>query len=316
LISSNPIVVGVLAGIASGLLLVASSSAGIFSALLALASPLPIYIAVLAWGTRGGVFASVSAIILVSVIASPQVAIMIAALMTLPALAIGHQANLAQSVSNDGKDLTWYPLDRLLFNLVNLIAIGFIVVGFMLGFSIEENVPDLVAQLKEFAKVNPAFKAPDDGDLAALARFYLGLLPFTFPAAWLVIHIVNMHLAVKIARSSGRMPRPQDDLPLDAGLPRMALIAFPTTLVLTIFSTGSFSNIFAVFAGAFFMAFSLVGLAALHLKARANPAARGLLVASYLLIIVFAVPLVVFTVAGVFRVASKAGLTAKNKPNE
>ena len=313
---NNPYAVGILAGIASGFLLVGASYAGIFSPLLFLASPLPIYLAVLAWGTYGGVAASVTAILLLGVISSPQAAILVAALITIPAMMIGHQANLGQPDEDQPSGMLWYPLDRLLFNMANIIAIGFILVGAIVGFNIEAMVPETVEFMKSIGRDNPQLLQAQNVDMNALAKFYLELIPFMLPASWLIVHVINMHLAVKIARHSGRMPRPADDLPAQTSLPRIALIALPTTMVLMLFTSGAISHVFAVFAGVLFMAFALVGLARLHHRARNNPGLRLVVFFTYILIVLFAVPLVLFAIIGLFHAAAQSGNQNTTHSNE
>lgn len=314
--TNNPHIVGAVAGVASGLLLIAANYAGVFAILLFLASPLPIYIAALAWGTRGGISASIMALLLLAVLSSPQSAILIAALITVPALVLGHQANLAQPDQSDPGTMIWYPLDRLLFHLCLSVCIGFIVAGLILGFNVDTLVPELVEHMKELGKNNPQLGVMQDDQLKALAEFYQNIIPFFLPATWVIVHVVNMHLAVKIARSSGRMPRPSDDIPTTTSLPKPALVILPLSLILMMMTQGALSQAASVFAGVFFMAFSLVGLAWLHLKTRINPGLRFSLFASYLLVILFGFPLVVFAIIGLYQVTAQRGPTQSHNSNE
>ncbi|MFK5981054.1 MAG: hypothetical protein QM488_19460 [Rhizobiaceae bacterium] len=318
----HPILIGVLAGLAAALLYFSSYMVGMLGKLPLYIAPLPIYLVMFSFGSLSGIVATLTALAIALALAPSLAVATLGAIIALPALLIGYQANLTSEVpAEKGGDansppLTWYPLENLLFNLAIAIGCGVLVIGAVSGFNGNTIVPIIVQQMQEIARINPELKSLTEADLTNLAQTFAKLVPFFYPSIWLVTHVINAHLAAAIARNYKYMQRPTDDMPVDLNLPLGALVALPTAMILMLFGTGILSSIAAVFSGVLFMAFAIVGLGALHLRLRGRQVARPMLIITYLIIFLFSFPLLVFAIAGVARAISRLGNpTNSNRPN-
>jgi len=299
----NPVIaiVIVLAGLASALAIGAAQGVGGTGALpLFLLAPLPVYFAGLAYGTTAAVGASVATIFLTAMIASPALAVGTGLIISIPASLIAHQANLAQPDA-DGT-LEWYPLPRMILNLSLAIAIAILVSGYLAGFDREAFVPQTVEFMREIQAGNPAaLPIPPDGE-EAQARRLLSIAIFLLPGIWVIVHTLNAWAASALARSAKLLPRPRDDIPASAAMPAAGLgVTFASFLAMLLLPDGSLRIVATIFAGTFGVALSLIGLAALHYKAR-SMAAGSLLLAGIYLFLILAYPfLLIFSVGGVLR---------------
>ncbi|MGI9352687.1 MAG: hypothetical protein ACR2O3_14070, partial [Rhizobiaceae bacterium] len=248
--------------------------------------------------------ASIAAIVIAAAAISPEAAIIVGLAITIPASIIGHQANLAQE-TNDGS-MEWYPLSRLLFNLALILSIAIVAVGYVMDYSSYAKLPELSEGIKEFLAQNPPPTPLTDEELAMVTESVFRLLPFMFSGIWLIVHIVNLQFAAIICRSSGILPRPKDDIPTTAGMPRIGLAVLAGSLAAVTVLDGSLQSIASVFAGTFLMAFAMVGLAATHNNARRNPASFVFLIITYVIIIFFFAPLFLFAIGGVMRTISNS----------
>lgn len=312
----HPILIGVLAGLAAALLYFSSYMVGVLGKLPLYIAPLPIYLAIFSFGSLSGIVATLTALGIAFALAPALAVVTLGAIIAFPALLIGYQANLTHGApgtsAGDDEDATnsspiWFPLENLLLNMAIAVGFGALAIGVASGFSGETIVPVIVKQMQEIARINPELKTLTEADLTSLAQTFAKLVPFFYPSIWLVTHVINAHLAAAIARNYKHMPRPADDMPVDLCLPLGALVALPTAMVLMLFGTGVLASIAAVFSGVLFMAFSIVGLGALHLRLRGRQVARPMLIITYLIIFLFSFPLLVFAIAGVARSISRLG---------
>ena len=300
----NPKIIGIsiAAGVASTLCVVAAAQAGIAGALLMLIAPLPIYIAALGFGKHAAIGASAAALISTAFGVSPMFAVLVGLLYTVPASFVGHQANLSQQ-HEDGQ-LEWYPLPNLLFNLSALIAIGPIIMAFYSGYDPESMAPALKELFLEIMAQNPQAPPINQTDLDALIPSLLKISPFLFGGFWLIIHALNYQLGAAITRSSGYLPRPKDDVAATLSLPKIAVIIALVSVVLAVSTSGIVQFAASAIAGVFNMALAFVGLAAAHERARTNSGQLFLLILSYLIIIIFYFPIVLFAIGGIIRIFS------------
>ena len=293
---------GLIAGFASALLMLASARVGIGATPLLFATPLPIYFVTLSFGPSAGMAGSIIAILVAGGLASPQLGLLMGLLFSIPASIAAHQANLAQQLE-DGT-MEWFPVSKVLFNLAAILCIALVIAGYIVGFTPEKVLPAMKEVISEFATVNSPDRTLSEDEKLAIAKNAIAVLPFLFSGMWLVIHLLNMHIAGILSRAMSFLPRPQDDIAASTSLPKLALILLPIALAATLMFDGPIQSVALVVAGMMFMAFALVGLAALHLRMRSWPGGLGILIITYLAIILFYFPLVIFAVAGVYIVFS------------
>ena len=140
-----------------------------------------------------------------------------------------------------------------------------------------------------------------DAEIEGLSKSVVRLLPFVFSGVWLIIHVTNLYFAAMVSRASGMMPRPKDDIPATANLPKQAIFVLLISVVCASFLSGPLQLVAGVVAGIFMMAYSLLGLANLHYRARTNPAGIVFILLSYAVILFLYLPIYLFAITGVIR---------------
>ncbi|MFD2236081.1 hypothetical protein [Aureimonas populi] len=306
------ILVGILAGLASALLFAGIVTQSVSAVGLSLAAPIPILLASLGWGSASGFVAAFAAAGAVSLFTGTSAGgLMILASTGLSSAVVGHLAGLARPSDDPTRQSTpplvgpapvpldWYPLDRILLAITLSAALGCLFLGWLVGFDPADAAPMLTEAL---VAQGAAGLDTNEAQIAMLAETVVALVPFVQPAFLVGTLVASLYLAAVIARASGRLQRPRDDVPAGAGLPRASLAVFALALAGS-FLDGSAGAIAAVFAGAFACAFTLVGLAGFHLRTRGRPARGLLLFLLYAAIVILTFPLIAFLVYGVFRTA-------------
>ncbi|WP_082490829.1 hypothetical protein [Aureimonas sp. Leaf454] len=324
------ILIGLVAGAAAALLFAGLILQSPTAVVLSLATPVPIFIASLGWGSVAGfIAAAASALAITGLTGTWSSALMLLATMALPAAIIGHLAGLARpsepsaatvpqpshaaasaagpmsdaAVPAAAPALDWYPLSRILFAIAAITTTACLFVGWLVGYDVNEIGPAVGEALK--AQLGATGTDPaSEAEIQTLAAFMVRIVPFVQPALLTIILVACLHVSGLIARASGRLPRPRDDIPASAGLPRIAVAVFGAAILGTFFP-GATSTIASVFAGTFGAAFTLVGLASFHRRIRARPGRGLLLFAAYTAIVFLSFPLIAATILGLSETMRK-----------
>ncbi|MDR3372308.1 MAG: hypothetical protein P4L98_01145 [Ancalomicrobiaceae bacterium] len=296
------IAIGVVAGLASALLMLSPAGGSALAVPLTAAVSLPLVIASLGWGTFAGVLGVVVASAATAAL-HPMLAVDFAIFFAPPALVGSHLIGLARprSVAPPAADmpappnagLEWYPLGRaaaIVAALSAAAAVGIAAVG---GFNPADLSPDQIAVLATVYAELMSDGAPTSAeDLAAIRHglpALLALLPFIFTAVWTLIAFINLYLGAWIAARSDRLARPWEDV---AGLepPLWATLAFFVALVFSTL-TGTFGALAMALAGSLAMLHLVVGLGVVHTVTRGWTLRVPLLILVYVLFGLFALPL-------------------------
>ncbi|MBC8130975.1 MAG: hypothetical protein H7Y08_11725 [Rhizobiaceae bacterium] len=315
----SALLIGIAAGVAAALLFAGLVLQSATAVVLSLAAPIPIFIASLGWGSVSGFIAAGTAgIALAATLSSLGSGLLLLSSMALPAAIAGHLAGLARATGDAAptmpmataqntqaaspQPLDWYPLSRILFAIASSAAAGCLFIGWLVGYDPATLAPEIAAALT--AQLGAGSDAATETQIQDLARLMVQVVPFVQPALLVVVLVAGLHIASVLVRMSGRLPRPKDDIPLSAALPRVALPVFALALA-GCFAGGAIAILAAVVAGTFGIAFTLVGLASLHRRTRGT-ANRGLLLFSaYASIVFLSFPLIAATVLGVFETARR-----------
>jgi Predicted membrane protein (DUF2232) len=302
------IAIGVAAGLAAALLSVGSVVQTSLSFILFFIAPLPVMVAGLGWGPAAALAAVATVFLAVSSFASLLPGLIVTLTIAIPAAVMAYFASLAQS--GEGGRLDWFPLSGVFFRGVLAIAAGFIVSGILIGFTPEFAKTFADELLKQFAAANPQMVLPEEAK-ARLASNLATLIPYAQPASWLLVMLLNFYLALHLSRLSGQLKRPRDYWPGALRLPKLAL-PFSAIAFAVSFPGGAIGSIAAVLAGAFLMAFSVVGLAVFHNFAAGKSWRTPGLWLTYIALTFLPFTLLPFLFAGIISTAKQDSTSSPN----
>ncbi len=282
------ILVGLGAGAAAALLFASVVSGSIAAIFLFYLAPLPILIAALGWSHVAGLIAAASATAVV--VALSGIFFIAVPVIAFGAWWLGYLALLARPATNGGGGaLEWYPAGRL---VLWAAVIGTLIV----------------------AAAVPNFGTDQQSLQAALRKTYerilrdqslVDVLVVAVPPAAAVfstiINVLDLWLAARVVKISGRLKRPWPDL---------AAWTLPTSTpaFLAAAIAGSFlPDLLGVLAGAFaaslLMAFAMLGFAVLHAITRGMNTRALVLAAVYAATVVLGWPVLAMSILGLAEAA-------------
>lgn len=290
------VLIGIGAGLASALLFSSPISGAFLAFPLFVLSGLPIGIASLGWTPIAGAIAAIVAGLTISVfLSSPMAAALFLLIFGIPVIWLSRLAMLSR---NDDGNLEWFPLGRILVHAAIATAIGLAVVGFLAGFDPETMASAMVDALAEwFANAPDMQPQPSREELEFFVNVNVATLPYVMAVLALIFVVFDLWLAGIVTRTSGRLTRPRETLST-VSMTGGAAVTFCVALGAS-FLPFPFGEIAALVAGTFGIAMALVGLAVLHTLTIGSNARTPLLVLTYVLLVVFGFPVLIFIVLGI-----------------
>jgi hypothetical protein len=295
------LLVGLGAGAAAALLFASLVSGSIAAILLFYLAPLPILIAALGWSHLAGLIAAGTAVAVVAILSG-------AFFIAVPVIAfgawwLGYLTLLARpSANGSAEQFEWYPVGRL---VLWAAVIGTLVVAAAVpNFSADRE--SLEAGLRKSSE-----RILSDQSI-------IDLLVVAVPPAWAVFstltNLINLWLAARIVRISGRLKRPWPDL---AGwtLPPAASSGLLAAAIAGTLLPGLIGVLSSAFAASLLMAFAILGFAVLHAITRGLGSRTVVLAGTYAATVVIGWPVLLMSVLGLIdtvfnirgRIASKRG---------
>jgi hypothetical protein len=261
--------IGLGGGLASALLFYsAARGSPLLSTVLLLLTPLPTLLVGLAWGWLPAAAGAVAGSLAMVIASSLPFAVGYFMALGLPAAFVSHLAYLSRPDPHDPNQREWYPAGRLIAALSLYGGALPVLVLPLIGGTYEI----LRAPMAEFFR-RLSTRAPElglrplnDQQIEALAEFVVAALPGALAAYWVAIFALNLYLAGRIARASGRLGRAWPDLPAlvyPPGFPLLAALALVAS-----FAPGVVGVAGASFSGAMLLAYLIAGLALMHFIAR------------------------------------------------
>ncbi|MEW6643123.1 MAG: DUF2232 domain-containing protein [Pseudomonadota bacterium] len=293
------ILIAVAAGCASALMFVSIVSGALISLVLFYLAPLPLMVAALGWGAASALVGGIAASLLIGIVLGLPYMVAFAVTIALPAWWLGHLALLARpaeaAAANGAQPaLDWYPPGRLLAWMAAFASLTTITALLSLGFdaaSITDSLKSGLTRLLGMREGGP------DADTEKVVAVFAAIAPVAATMVALATLVLNLWLAGKITRTSGRLPRPWPALQA-LELPPMTLVALAVALALC-FLGGLLAMIAQIVTAALVMAYAFTGFAVLHTLTRST-AMRGLWLGStYAAVVVFGWPLVVVALLGI-----------------
>jgi hypothetical protein len=297
--------IGLGGGLASALLCYsAARGAPLFGTLLLVLTPLPSLLAGLGWGWFPAAVGALAGALVTGVVVSPPFAAGYLLALGLPVGLIPYLAYLSRPQPQNPAKRQWYPVGSLLAAVSLYGGALPVFVLPLIGGSYEP----LRVPMGEFLRVFSA-RAPelglrplDERQIEALTEFVVLALPGALAAYWTAIVTLNLYLAGRIVRASGRLARDWPDLAALAYPPWLALIA--VLAAAAAFAPGWVGVAGASVTGGLLFAYLIAGLALMHAIARGR--GRWLLWIIYLGLLMFGPYMgLALTVAGLLEPALK-----------
>lgn len=283
--SASDILIGLGAGLASALLFYsAARGSPALSAVLLLLTPLPVLLAGIALGLRAAIAGALSIAIVIAVTSGFWPAMGTTVMLGFPVVLIVYLAFLSRARGDDPSDREWYTAGRL------LVAVAFyggalpLLILPLSGGTYDDLRGPMTELLRRFSKEAAAdfgLRPMTEPQILAAASILVTSLPAFLAGYWTAIFTLNLYLAGRIARASGRLARDWPDLP-GMKLPRDTPVVFAIA-VLACFATGIFSVAGVALTGSLVFAFFLAGLTLAHSLARRR--APALLIVLYLALV-------------------------------
>lgn len=283
--------IGLAAGLASALLFASAIGGGASRILIYFLTPLPIFIAGLGWQAVTAAISAVVAALAAGIVLGAKAAVVLFLSQALPAVILCYLANLSRPaaatpsvVAAAPPAMEWYPPGRLVAAATLMAGVVAFATIFMLGQDLD-TLRGLLRELieKVFLKQLPGLRDRElnDSEITTLVEIALYALPAASALTWGFGMLTNLWLGGRITQAAGWLRRPWPDLP-DMRFPAGFGLAFAAVLAIVSVSSGFPALLASGFAGAFFAAYTLMGLAIIHYVTRGRTSRPFVLMAVYM----------------------------------
>jgi hypothetical protein len=316
--------IGIGAGAATALLFASVASGSPLSVLLFYLAPLPILLAALGWSHWAGLIAALFASAGLAAVFSSYFFLAFLIGVALPAWWLGYLALLARPVEGAPDGLEWYPVGHLVVWAAILGAS--VVIAGMLHFGTDEE--SFRATLRNFLErmlrggrtATPPVELPKGAESGRLIDFLVVALPPTAAVVTTITNLLNLWLASRVARISGRLLRPPSDL-ASMQFPAYAPALIAAAVAVS-FIPGLIGSFGTVFTASLLMAYAILGLAVMHAITRGMASRPFALGGLYAVLIFFGWPVLILSMLGLAdtafnirgRVAARSGPSPPGNP--
>ena len=305
---NSPILIGIGAGLVSAVLFASTLTGTVLAMMLFYITAMPGFLAGLGWGTQSAIITALVGTGLTGLLLSPLTGLAYFLALGLPIAVLCHFALLARPASEAGDAtasapagaIEWYPPGRI-------VAITVLMAGSVAALSIPllgMDIESYRSNLQEIIDKTFLSRLPDTGDISLekeklthVIEMLVRALPAASAIVWFCIMLLNMWSAARIVTLSGRSIRPWPELAM-MRYPNKFALGFVASLFGT-FSPGILSIVATGFAGAFLIAYVLLGLVILHVLARNTPFKFALMGALYFGIFLFGWVALVVAIIGI-----------------
>jgi hypothetical protein len=305
--------IAVAAGLAAAVIYLSGEWSLIGALIFALAAPLPLLAVGLSLGLGPAALASAVAMVTIAAVKGFALMGLFAAADVAPVLIIV-RFGLLNRPADDGS-IEWYPPGQVLTWLTLYCAAAFAVLAVALGSGpqgLEAGVTSYVDGFRQMV-AGTQDSAAVDRMLATLKRVF----PFLVVTWWVIVISVNAHMAQKILVRTGQAKRPSPDLTTTA-LPPWILPVVVAAAAVALVGSGWLGFVATNIALILCVPYFLTGLAVLHAVSARWNGRKAILIAVYLLLLLFGWPLIVITGLGMMEywVGLRQRFAAPSQSNE
>jgi hypothetical protein len=291
--------IGIAAGLAAALVFASVVSGSALAIPLFYLAPLPVLIATLGWSQVSGLIAAGVAAVGLGVAFGGMLFVVFLVGVGLPAWWLGYLALLARPGAGAAPDhLEWYPIGRLVIWAALLGSLIVVAIIARFGLDAESIQAGLKRTLETLFQVQGSAggTAPEGVDAGEFISLLTTWIPRIAAIPTIVASLLNLWLAARIVRASGRLKRPWPDL---------SAIAFPSWVPLLLaaaiagtFVPGLLGMLCWVLTASLLTAYMLLGFAVLHATTRALNGRAFILAGSYLTVVLFGWPALAVAIIG------------------
>ena len=256
------VLIGLGAGAAAALLFASVASGSPLALLLSQLSPLPIMIAGLGWSHWAALIAALAASAGLGIAFQPSFFVVFVFGIGLPAWLLAYLALLARPAERPTADgLEWYPVGHLV--VWSAIVSSIIVMAAILYTSPDvETFRATLRKVIERIALQPNRTPVNARDLDRFINLMVASLPGAAVVMNTLTMIVNLWLATRVVKVSGRLRRPAADIP-GMRFPSYAPLLLAAAVALS-FMPGMPGIAGGLCASGMLFAYALLGLAVLH----------------------------------------------------
>ncbi|MBL0371212.1 DUF2232 domain-containing protein [Rhizobium sp. KVB221] len=295
----NPILIGIIAGLASAILLAAAGYASLFGVILIIAALASVFIAGLGYGLASSLAAVAAAAIATAIVYSNPMSFVSMGLMLFPAVVMSYLANLARPATElGGPDtaMAWYPLSDILLAAAILTAIA-TAVTLLLNSDIDAIYGILAdTALGMVQEINPELPAGSVTKEQLVGVFQIAL-PLLQSLQMVIALFAGFYVAVRILTAAGHSARPREDVRVSLRMNRLSIGVFMGGILL-MFGGAKIEVIGAALAGAAAGGYLLSGFAIIHNALRDKGWRMPGLILLYLLTLMLPIIPVLLVIAG------------------
>jgi hypothetical protein len=285
--------VGIGAGATSALMFASVASGSVLSIALFYVAPLPIMIAALGWSHWAAMIAALGAATTLAAVFGSMFFFAFLVGTGIPAWWLGYLAMLARPAA-DGGSLEWYPPGRLVLWCAALATIVISIGILTFGTDIDTFRTEMRQALERIVEIRT--EVPGSVNRAQMFDFFVAVLPAAAAVVATTTNTINLWLAARIVKFSGRLHRPWPHLP-GLSFPGKAAAALAIAIGLT-FIGGIAGLLATVASAALVVAYGVLGFAVLHAVTR-NARGRGLVLGiAYASVILFFWPIFALCLLG------------------
>jgi hypothetical protein len=303
--------IGIGAGAAAALLFASVTSGSLLSVLLFYVAPLPMMIAGLGWSHWSALIGAVTAALAVAALFGPVFFVGFLASAGLPAWWLSYLTMLARPAAVGGNGtapaLEWYPPGRLVMWSAILAVLVIVLAIPNFGVDAESFRAGMRQALGQILRIETGDlpgspqSVPGISNAQRLLDFLAAALPLAGAVLATITNLLNLWLAGRIVKFSGRLTRPWPDLAAMTFPRPMALVLAAAALATTF--GGMLGIVSSVLAAALLMAYSVLGFAVLHAITR-GMSARGLVLGGvYAAVLVIGWPVLALCLLGLIETA-------------
>ncbi len=320
---AHVLLIGLSAGAASALLFASIVSGSPLAILLFYLAALPVMLAAIAWSHLAGFVAVIFGALSLAAVLNFWIAFVFLASVAVPAYLLAYMSMLGREAARTNgsgtPEIEWYPAGRLIlwaaviaFALVTVVVLQF-------GTSFEtyqaairttfERVLKMQARIAEDQPlVLPGVQNPEQ-----FLNTLVAIMPPAAAVLSMLTSVINLWLAGRVARVSGRLRRPWPDLN-EITLPPSAAVLLGAALLVS-FMSGMPGFIAAIGVAVLVAAYSMAGFSVLHAITRNGRARTWILAGAWLSVMLLGWPLLFVALLGVADSAfNLRGKQAARKP--